>query len=310
MSSLPIPSPAPTYPALAEVAYPTVAEVIERYLLHVKTSGQHCQESIEQRVQVFGLFVEVYGNFAIADCKPFHLTDWIMAHKRWKSSSTKKAKANQINACFNWAVREGRIASNPFARITYQEAEPRPPMEDDAFESLVAHGNKRFERAVRYLRLTGCRLSEMTCVTWPMVDFEIGIVTLERHKTRKHTRKPRIIVLVQEAIDLLREIRSRQPDRYEGVVFLNNRNTPWNRRTLGQQLRRMKKLGQVKSDASLHGLRHAWCTAGIANGASLKLISEGAGHASSAITERNYVKLTAQHANAIRAAIQLALPKK
>ncbi len=289
----------------------TLGELIDRYLQHVKTSGEYCHESIIEREHTFGLFKARFGHLAVEACRAYQLVDWIEEHRSsWRSSSTRKAKANQVNACFNWCVAQGRIDKNPFARVRYEEADPRPAMSNDAIDRLILLANKRFERAVRFLRLTGCRLGEMCGMTWRDVDLQAGIVTLQRHKSRRHTRKAKMIVLLPEAIDLLREIRAMQPEGYDGVVMLNSRGKPWTKNTLGQHLRRMKERGEVQTDAGLHGIRHGFAVTAIANGAPLKLISAALGHQSSAVTERFYVKLGPEHAGAIREAVRLAVPRR
>lgn len=285
----------------------TVRDVLLLYLRHSEASGLHGQETLADRQHVFGLFADVHGDLPVTDCKPFHLTDFIQAHPTWKSLSTQRSKANAIRAAFQWAARQERIDRNPFLSVTYGEAEPRPPLGDDVLQELLVCSNKRFERVVRFLRLTGCRLGELTGLTWPAIDLEKGLARIERHKTRKRTQKAKLLILVPEAVELLRKIQRTQKPDYQGVVFLNTRGTPWNRRTLGQTLRRMKTRGEVSTAATLHGLRHQWATKAIASGAPLSLVSAALGHSSSAVTERYYVDLS-REVEAIRSASSLAMP--
>lgn len=46
----------------------------------------------------------------------------------------------------------------------------------------------RIERACRFLRLTGCRLSELCRAEWPDMDLERGIWVIHRHKSRMKKR--------------------------------------------------------------------------------------------------------------------------
>src|SRR5450631_1472379 len=94
-----------------------------------------------------------------------------------------------------------------------------------------------------------------------------------------------------------------------GVIFLNNRKTPWSRRTLGQQLLRMKARDEVSTVATLHGVRHQFASEAVKNGASLKAVSLQLGHADIAITSKMYVHLDGD-TDFMREAAELAMPKK
>jgi site-specific recombinase XerD len=112
-----------------------------------------------------------------------------------------------------------------------------------------------------------------------------------------------------EVIELLKFIRQGQKPDYQGVVFLNNRKRPWTKGTLGQKLRRMKSRGEVTTKAGLHGLRHAFGTEAIRNGAPIKAVSLQLGHSTTVITERFYCHLN-NDTDFMREAAQFALPKK
>lgn len=286
----------------------TVRDIITLYLRHSEASGVHGPEALADRLRTFGLFVETCGNLRVTDAKPYHLTDFIEAHPTWRSVSTRRAKANYIRAAFQWAAEQERIDRNPFVRVRYAEAESRPPMPDATLEQFASLGNKSFERAIRFLRFAGCRLSELCVAEWPDMDMERALWTIRKHKSRRFTRKVKIVPLVPEAVNLLKEVRRTQRSDYLGFIFLNNRDKPWTRRTLGQQLSRMKKKFGIDSPATLHGIRHQFATSCIVNGAPLKLVSEALGHSSSAITEKYYAHM-AQATDAIRRASQLGLPK-
>lgn len=286
---------------------PTVREIIQQYQAHCQRNKIHGDAARVYRDRVFRLFVEAYGDTPVIDCKPYHLKEFIEGQAGVKSTSTRKAWATSINAAFTWAVNDERLGRNPFIRVKYDEAEPRPPMPDDVFADLVACANKPFDKACRFLRLTGCRLGELCGLTWPDVDLARGVAIIHHHKSRKQTRRAKILVLVPEVIDMLTAIRKLQPEGYEGTVFLNTAGTAWNRITLGQQLRRMKKRGLVNTSASLHGLRHAFGHQALRNGAPLALVAQALGHSSPVITFKTYGHL-AQAVDEVRNAAALASP--
>ncbi len=287
---------------------PTVRALIALYLRHSAVIELHCPAAMEDRTATLGLFAESYGDIPAADCKPFHLTDFIEGRTSWRSAATRRGKASSVRACFAWAFEEERIPRNPFKSVRYVEAERRPDMPDEILERVQRLANKRFEVAIRFLRLTACRLSELSRAEWPDMDLERGIWTIHRHKSRKSTGRPKLVALVPEAVSLLHALRAETPPGYQGTVFLNNRGTAWNRITLGQHLRRMKRRHGIETPATLHGIRHRFGSCAIAAGAPLKLVSAQMGHATTAVTERYYVDLSGE-IEALRAAAQLGQPR-
>jgi integrase len=176
---------------------------------------------------------------------------------------------------------------------------------------LEALANKRYEAALRFLRLTGCRLSELSAALWQDMDLERGVWTMPHHKSRStpsaqgrgsgaRGRHPAPRPACRAAaVPPGTAGQSRVPQQQE---------PPWNRRTLGQHLYRMKKRHGIKEKASLHGIRHTTATQAIAAGASIKLVAAQLGHTTTQITERFYVH--DEHLlDGMRAAVASGLPK-
>lgn len=305
----------------------TVRDVVALYLRHSRATDLHKPNVLAERTRVLGEFVKLHGDKAVDDCKAYLLSDWIEDHEAWHSISTRKAKANMVRAAFGWALDGERINRNPFASVRYGEAERRPDMPEELIELIATIGNKAFEKAVRFLRLTGCRLSELAQAKWQDVDLEKGIWTIHLHKSRKHTKKDKLVALVPEACDLLLNMAMTQAIRpgastaslvearpadstsLVGPVFLNTRGRPWKGIALSRQFARLKERYHIQTDASLHGIRHKFGTATIAAGAPIKLVSQQLGHSSVVITEQYYCDLSGE-IDSIRNAIRLGIPKK
>lgn len=300
---------------------PSVNEIIALYLRHSKATGLHCPQSLAEREQILRLFIEHVGDLPVDECKAFHLSDWIESHESWKSVATRRAKANMIRAVFQWACDGERIPRNPFRSVRYAEAERRPDLPDNVLNVVATLANKPFERALRFLRLTGCRLSELARAKWEDVDLERGIWTIDKHKSRKHTKKPKKVALVPEAVQLLIHVaRTIAPvsdtpamkafvaSKADSIVFLNTQGRPWTNLSLGKRFRYLKAKHHIQTNASLHGIRHRFGSASIAAGAPIKLVSMQLGHSSVTITEAYYCDLT-DEIDAIRAAVTLGIPK-
>lgn len=304
-----------------------VRDVATLYLRHCAVESVHGAEARAERLRVLGAFVDVQGGTAVADCKPWMLTEFIESHPSWKSVSTRRAKCNAIRAAFEWATRQERIDRNPFRSVSYAEAERRPELPDATLEVVERLANKSFEVALRFLRLTGVRLGELCAANWPDADLERGILTVHRHKSRRYTGKPKIVALVPDAVALLVSLKLQTPALQncaafpEGMpgsrvpadtrpIFLNSRGTRWTRYSLGLQLRRIKARYGIQTNASLHGIRHRLATAAVSAGAPLTLVAAQLGHASPAITSRYYVHVGEQQIDAIRDAVSRGLPRQ
>ena len=284
----------------------TIANVCCAYLRHCAVEGTHCREARADRERTLSLFCAAVGHLRVEDAKAYHLVDFIESQPGWRSVSTRRQKANEIRAAFAWAVNQERIERNPFARVRYAEAERRPDLPDEALEVVARMGTKHFERAVRFLRLTGCRLSELCRAQWEDFDLERGVWTIHRHKSRRFTGKAKTVALITEAVDLLRLIR--ELPESGPTVFLNTHGRPWTRITLGQNFRRLKRRLKLDTKASLHGIRHRFGSAAITAGAPLKLVAAQLGHATTAVTERYYCDLSGA-IEAVRKAAEMAKPR-
>lgn len=304
----------------------TCAEVITLYMRHAAAVELHCATSKAERERILPAFMEVVGSLLVADAKPYHLSEWIESNPKWISVSTRRAKANQVRAAFQWAFDSERIPRNPFRICRYPESEPRPAMSDETLNLFTRHANKRFECVLRFLRFTGCRLGELCNAKWADVDLDRGEWTIHRHKSRKFTRKPKRVALASQAVILLRSVADTRAGN-EGPpatamvpgnalscnsadpVFVNNHGRGWTPGTLGVAFRWLKKRHKIATNASLHGIRHAAASAMLGAGAPIKLVAEQLGHSRCDILEDVYYHRSDAHLAAMRAAVEMGLPR-
>lgn len=301
----------------------TVASVIDAYLDHA--TRELSAETHESRTRYLQMFAEAHGFRLVKDCLPIHLTQWLDGKKAWESDWTRATVIKIVQRAFNWAARQRLIPSNPFLGVTQRPGEPRRPMTDEEFRTLIRatvkrlpKGHKRrnspkrptagtrFRNAMYFLRYTGARPSEMSALTWDAVDFEHGVVVLEQHKTRKllRTPRPRIIQMVPEIVKLLKRIK-RQEKFNDPHVFLSAQGRPWRRDMLGLRLRRFRLKAGVPADATMYGIRHQFGTMAVVNGVDIKTLAELMGHRSTQMTE-HYCHL-AGHQEHLAAAMQRAV---
>ena len=307
------------------------SEVVQAYLLHCVRAGTHGHRALAQRYQLLaGLTLlrdgktkpsplpcllnirladgRTVGEMAVSDLSPHILEDWIDANPRWKSSSTRKGKANQVNACFNWAKHGKRIADNPFSGINYPEAERRPSISEEGLRQIGLYASKNFTELTTYLRLVGRRLGEVCAMNWEDIDWARLVVRVTRFKARRHIGKDQYYALPDDAAALLARLKARFREPPAGAVFLTERGKRWTRGNAGLYLRRLKARDGIKEAATIHGIRHAAITAMVRNGPSVKAASLQAGHFSTQITERYYCHLE-EAFDLMRSAAKSGIPK-
>lgn len=283
----------------------TCGEVVDRYLTHADKVSPFSPKSGKQIKSILAAFVKLHGPRSVSECHGYHLSDFVEGNPKWKASGTRCYVAAVINAPFNWATATGRLLSgNPFKGVRYSASEPKPQMPDDELARVCVQAPKPLERALKFLRMVGCRSGEMIAGRWEDMDLDKGLWTVEKHKTRKKTHKPKVKVLPAGAVELLREI---GPQPF-GPVFLNCHRRPWKNSgsfwcSMSQLQLKMKGL---KRKYSPHAIRHRFITASVANGAPLKTVGAQVGHESIRTTER-YIHMS-DELDSVRIATDLAQP--
>lgn len=283
-----------------------VSDILSLYLRHAHIEQIHSPTAKAERQRVLAYFAESVGSLRVEDAKAFHLIDWIEANaNHWKSVSTRRAKASQIRAAFQWAADTDRILKNPFRTVRYSEAEPRQAMPDETFSLFAKLGNKRFEAALRFLRYTGCRLGEMCEATWESMDLDRGEWTILKHKTRKKTKRPKRVGLVPVTVELVKA----QP-KIGDFVFTNTKGYQWHPAAMGTCFRWLKRRYGIQTNACLHSLRHSAASAMLNAGGAAKLVAEQLGHADTRMLDQFYYHRDDSHLAAIRQTAELGMPKE
>lgn len=169
------------------------------------------------------------------------IRDYIIANI---AADTGKRLLVRLNACCNWAVESGLIATNPFIGMANQiklksksndeDIDPFTLEERDiiiaAFESHPQH--KRYAAFIKFLFFTGCRPSEAIALQWKHITPDLSTITFCEAFTkgiRKDTKnhKARRFPVNSKLRELLESIR---PDNYcsESLVFPSSTNKPMN----------------------------------------------------------------------------------
>lgn len=262
----------------------------------------------------------VIGGMRLTEVRPIHaqkvIDMMVAAHKA--PSSVRQVYA-VTHGAFKWAVKQRRIAVNPFDAVTLPVARrPRlttPKAKDTA--AILAKVEAEYLVAVKLAACTGLRRGEVCAALWDGLyldgDHESCSMspvphlhvegTMQRVAGRLTTMPPksergrRALPLPPFAVAFLRKYRTEQAERRlamgqawtdADLIVDRGDGEPMDPDTLGDAFRRAAKLAGVPS-IRLHDLRHGWATAMIAAGQNAAAVSEALGHATVGFTLTTYV---------------------
>jgi len=266
----------------------TVTQLFQTYLAALKPDVSE-KTFLDRKVLLEEFAAEEncrMANRLISSLIPFHLTSFLSARlERWPSNDTQAHAVAGIKAPFNWAVKQGLLGKSPFYGISKTYKNRRAPASEDNYRLVVDYfaDLPRVQEVIRFLYLTGCRPTEIEGLTWQDIDLERGVLLLKKHKTSKKTNRSRQIVLVEEAVKLLIEVRKRQ--QVGDFVFLNHFKKPYRAARIRVLVRDACAALGIKGKLTPYQLRHSFGTAAIAAGVSLKVLAELMGHESTKMTE-------------------------
>ncbi len=214
-----------------------------------------------------------------------------------------------INASLETAVRWGLLQTNPMKRVELPEAEKKEAsaLDKDSLGRIFAgaKGTRLYPLLV-VAAATGCRRGELLALLWTDIDFESGVLTVNksleqtkaglRVKSTK-SKKSRKFAIPQFALDVLRGHQATQNHDKElfgndyddrGYVFCppeGGRYCP--DRVTGRVSEFLRDLGFPKG-VSLHTLRHSHASELLSKGTPLPTVSKRLGHSSPTVTLQIY----------------------
>lgn len=210
-----------------------------------------------------------------------------------------RRRLSSLRSFFRWLEREGRVSSDPFARLRGPRLARRLPrvLSPGEIDRLLAAARAEGAAGDDYPRLrdaaffeflysTGCRIGEALPVVWRGVDLARGSTVV----TGKGA-KERLVILGAPACRALEALRrcvaSRDPSLAApgARVFLNDRLEPLTARFAQRRMKRLLGLAGLPLDLTPHKLRHSFATHLLDAGADLRSVQEMLGHASLSTTQ-------------------------
>jgi integrase len=217
------------------------------------------------------LEAHVGGDLFDADAE--QVEAWLDSAHRPLTPPSRYTYISEVNAFYQWAVREGYLLTNPCDRVVRPRLPLRTPrpLSMDAVHAMLAAASRRDAVWVALGAFAGFRVSEMAHLQVPEVDFVREKLLVLGAKGNKDGVVP-LHPLVAERLRMLPVPRS-------GLVTPRERGGAYNPATVGMYLSRL--MDRCGVDGTPHQLRHFFVTEVVeASGGDLLVGKEAARHAS------------------------------
>ncbi len=228
------------------------------------------------------------------------------------SSHTRKTFLKIIKRVFNMAVEEGVLIRNPAIGIKVRVAEVAQKVlnrnEIEIFLREAKSLNHRFYTHWALALLTGMRSGELQALKWTDVDFQSGIINVNKSYSRylgeKSTKsaKNRVCPMSSECRKLLTELKLMTGSTDHVLPRLNE----W---TQGQQASVIKEFcqGIGVTPIKFHDLRATFITQMLLNGVPLVKVMAIVGHASLKTTQ-GYTRVLGNDVQGATDSLGISLP--
>lgn len=211
------------------------------------------------------------------------------------SHSTVNALSIQVKKCFQYAVQEGLLSSNPHDGVELHKLrEPKKVSSytSDDQQKIISACKKGLKKyRIFYLLIsTGMRFGEVAALTWDDVDLKTGKITINKtavsihgsmviqNKTKTNSGM-RTIFVGENIIDWLREQYNEQDHdlNYRNLVCPNMRYNITNQANAIALWKRLCAELEIEYQG-MHSLRHTWATRALESGIDVKTVSKMLGH--------------------------------
>ena len=253
--------------------------------------SEHTIAAYGRDLKQFVAFLVTKDVTGVSDITPNHISSW-MTHlsNDGLSGSSRNRKFHALASFFKYLVTTEKLDRSPTILLTAPTVEQRETRVLTTTEIKALQGvcrdDARDAAMIEILLQTGIRVSELVDltlnnITWSEQD-TIAYLALKQAKGKKDRRVP-LNSRAEKALKRWTKVRPKVDDQH---VFLSKRGkNPLYPADVRTMLKKYYTKANIK-DASVHTLRHTFCTHHAAKGTNLIVIQRAAGHASLTTTQR------------------------
>lgn len=268
-------------------SYLKISEALEMYL----QDKSYAESTVLIARLSVKYFIDSYGDMIITNITNNHVKQLYAEWSQKFSINSCSIYSRAIYVFFNWLVRNKYLEHNPFTTIPVHKKEVKAiPKEDiQLILDTLQKENVEGYYLIKFLYLTGLRISEAISLKWENVDFEKGLLKFWNQKSKRFDTRP----LLQPALELLKEIRV-NTNREDKVFLHSDRSCRFFYRLQARLWGERDAKGRLKKKTlhkyHIHQLRKTFISNLIAHGVSLEDTQVFSGHRDPRTTLAHYVE--------------------
>lgn len=275
-------------PAALSAAGPglTFAQLVERFQAYRR--GRVSPDTHAVTDCYLRALVAVLGDRPVPSLTGPDLAGTVDGHAAW-GPTTRNVVITRLRTLYRWAVKMGLAPNDVTADLTKPTVRVRGSeivLAPDAVARLLAAAPEALGSILVCLYDTGARPGEVIRVT--AGDFRPAekVWVLARHKTVRHTGRPRVIHLTDRVVELCLARTSRYPT---GPLFRSPRGLPYKAAAnVDKAFRALRaKLG-LGTEVVPYSLRHGFVTEALGNGVPDTLVAALVGHTGTRLIHQVY----------------------
>ena len=275
--------------------------LIEEFLQHLdieRNRSDHTVRAYGGDLHALHTHLIEHGVDSWQDVRLADLRSWLaQMSEAGAARSTIARRATSVRAFFRWAVRRGKLTSDPAIRLTSPKRSKSLPgvlRQDEAGQLMQVAAvaaddadpvHLRDRAALELLYASGLRVGELVGLDIDDVDRERLVVRV-LGKGNKERTVPFGAPAAAALSEWLDHGRPGLVNQASGAaLFLGRRGARVDPRTIRRSLQSLLRHVADAPELSPHGLRHSTATHMLEGGADLRLVQEMLGHASLATTQ-------------------------
>ncbi|WP_094607616.1 Tyrosine recombinase XerC [Sporomusa silvacetica DSM 10669] len=288
-------------------AFDGVAQLVEKFVLYLKLEKNASQHTIHNYQRDIWQFVEFVDNqdsgvALFVDINPLIIRSYLAFLKsKQYAKATIMRRIAALRSFFRFLCRENVLKENPCKAVRTPKLEKKLPVFldiNEIRELITLPDNSslgiRDKAVLEMLYATGIRVSELTGITLPDIDFSGRAIVVSGKGA-----KQRIVLMGRTAVEVL-ELYLANPrpklcanpgeyghqiDKVHNYVFVNSRGGPLTDRSVRRIVDKYVEAMAIKKNVSPHTLRHTFATHLLDNGADLRTVQELLGHVNLSTTQ-------------------------
>jgi integrase len=250
----------------------------------------------ENRLNIILKHFPYFYKLAVCEIEPIHVQKWQLSLSKNLKPSYVRAIQGLFSIAMDRAVVLGIATSNP-SKIIGNVKKQKPQIDfwtKEEFEKVISLIYKEdfYQHflfiSLWFLFMTGMRIGEATAIQWDDLDFETGVLSIDKtlyYKNQSDYRftepktkaSVRHIVIDPTTLNLLQEWKEVQQKLIKTNFVMSYNGIPTQKHTIAYAIGRYAKMAGVHR-IRIHGLRHSHASLLISMGENPLIIKERLGH--------------------------------